>query len=63
MYITVYLNQMQTAQPADFWFWFASEAVGAVFVVVLLYVFFVRNPKINKRYENKRHHQNQSESD
>lgn len=36
------------AQGSDFWFWFLTEAFFAAFVAVLLYYFFVRNPKINK---------------
>lgn len=53
MIINVYLNTMKQAEPPGFWFWFATEAVFAVIVVLLLYIFFVRNPKINKNYENR----------
>jgi hypothetical protein len=36
----------QPEQPG-FWFWFICEMFGAAFVFLMLYIFFIKNPKIN----------------
>lgn len=41
-------------EQASFWFWFLCEAVGALVVFVLLYIFFIKNPKINPPRQKRR---------
>lgn len=52
---------LQTAVPvqpeqeqASFTFWFITELVGAAFVFILLYFFFIKNPKINPPRQKRR---------
>lgn len=39
---------LEVAEPASFTFWFLTELAGGIMVVLLLYFFIVKNPKINK---------------
>lgn len=34
-------------QQPGFWYWFICEMFGAAFVFLMLYIFFIKNPKIN----------------
>ncbi len=53
---------LQTAVPpvqpeqeqASFTFWFITELIGAAFVFILLYFFFIKNPKINPPRQKRR---------
>jgi hypothetical protein len=40
-------------QPG-FWYWFICEIFGAIFVFLMLYIFFIRNPKINPPRQRRR---------
>lgn len=39
---------LEAAQPAGFLFWFITELFFGIVVVLLLYFFIIKNPKINK---------------
>ncbi|MBC7383198.1 MAG: hypothetical protein H7296_09420 [Bacteroidia bacterium] len=39
---------LEKAQDSSFTFWFITEAVGAAVVFALLYIFLIKNPKINR---------------
>jgi hypothetical protein len=41
-------------EKAGFWFWFVCEMFGAAFVFLLLYIFFIKNPKINPPRQKRR---------
>lgn len=45
----MHLILLEEAQPSGFGFWFLSEALGGILVFALLYIFIIKNPKINKR--------------
>jgi hypothetical protein len=41
-------------EQSSFWFWFICEAFGGVFVFLMLYIFFIKNPKINPPRQRRR---------
>lgn len=41
-------------EKAGFWYWFICEMFGAAFVFLLLYIFFIKNPKINPPRDKRR---------
>lgn len=41
-------------EQAGFWFWFICEIFGAAFVFLMLYIFFIKNPKINPPRQRRR---------
>ncbi len=41
-------------QQANFWEWFFWESIGAIFVFLMLYIFFIKNPKINPPRQRRR---------
>jgi hypothetical protein len=45
-------------EQSSFWFWFICEFFGAVFVFLMLYIFFIKNPKINPPRQRRRDEEN-----
>ncbi|MFZ4797608.1 MAG: hypothetical protein ACOYMA_08930 [Bacteroidia bacterium] len=41
-------------EQAGFWEWFFWETIGAIFVFLMLYIFFIKNPKINPPRQRRR---------
>jgi hypothetical protein len=41
-------------EQSSFWFWFICEAFGGAFVFLMLYFFFIKNPKINPPRQRRR---------
>ncbi|MFA9213211.1 MAG: hypothetical protein ACEQSR_05115 [Candidatus Methylacidiphilales bacterium] len=45
-------------EQSSFWFWFICESFGAAFVFLMLYIFFIKNPKINPPRQRRRDEEN-----